>query len=119
MNCPHSADSWCLDCVIAQHSAFEAELGALRAQNALLENDCNMLSLDRQELRERLAEYEDAPTSSCLWSPDVEFEGDTWDSSCGAKWSFIEGGPFENNVAFCHKCGKPLIVKPTKEGTKS
>ena len=51
---------------------------------------------------------------TCTWSKDPDFEmGDTYDSSCGEKWSFIDGGPTENRVRFCQGCGKP--VKLTKE----
>ena len=45
----------------------------------------------------------------CLWTQDSHFEmGDTYDSGCGEKWSFIDGGPEENNVRFCQGCGKPV-----------
>ena len=29
----------------------------------------------------------------------------TWRSSCGELWSFIDGGPNENRVTYCHHCG--------------
>ena len=51
-------------------------------------------------------------TDSCEWAQDPEFEmGDTYVSSCGEKWSFIDGGPQENRVRFCHGCGKPVTTK--------
>lgn len=44
--------------------------------------------------------------ASCTWTQDPDFEmGDTWDSSCGEKWSFIDGGPEHNRVRYCHGCG--------------
>jgi hypothetical protein len=45
----------------------------------------------------------------CTWkhTDDVHMP-DTWEADCGAMWSFIEGGPKDNNMNFCHKCGKPL-----------
>ena len=62
-------------------------------------------------LRAALANAE--PT--CTWSKDPDFEmGDTYDSACGEKWSFIDGGPTENRVSFCQGCGKPVkIVQDT------
>ena len=45
----------------------------------------------------------------CEWRLDDEDAG-TWRSSCGELWSFIDGGPAENRVSFCHHCGKPVDV---------
>ena len=64
--------------------------------------------------RAALAALANAEPTGCLWSKDPDFEmGDTYDSSCGEKWSFIDGGPSENRVSFCQGCGKP--VKLAKE----
>jgi len=56
-----------------------------------------------------------AEPTGCTWTKDPDFEmGDTYDSSCGEKWSFIDGGPTENRVSFCQGCGKPVkIVQDT------
>ena len=54
------------------------------------------------------------PAKSCKW-----LESDPWgempntyESSCGEAWSFIEGDAVENGIKFCHGCGKPVIVEP-------
>lgn len=48
----------------------------------------------------------------CQWTPmDSDDMPDTWESACGQAWSFIDGGPAENNCKFCHGCGKPVEVK--------
>lgn len=51
----------------------------------------------------------------CVWScvDDVHMP-DTWSGSCGAVWSFIEGGPPENNMVFCPECGGRAEVAPRK-----
>ena len=56
-----------------------------------------------------------AEPTGCTWTKDPDFEmGDTYDSACGEKWSFIDGGPTENRVSFCQGCGKPVkIVQDT------
>ena len=56
-----------------------------------------------------------AEPTGCTWTKDPDFEmGDTYDSSCGEKWSFIDGGPTENRVRFCQGCGKPVkLIKDT------
>ena len=60
------------------------------------------------QLRAALAGAEPA---GCTWTQDADFEmGDTYDSACGEKWSFIDGGPTENRVRFCQGCGKPVAL---------
>jgi hypothetical protein len=45
---------------------------------------------------------------TCAWTLDDEESG-TWASSCGELWSFIDGGPDENRVSYCHHCGGKVI----------
>ena len=46
----------------------------------------------------------------CAWTrPDSDHMPDTWEASCGAMWTFTEGGPKDNDMHFCPKCGKPAI----------
>ena len=42
--------------------------------------------------------------TECQWSLEDDDSG-TWRSSCGELWSFIDGGPNENRVTYCHHCG--------------
>jgi len=67
-----------------------------------------------------LAATPSAPTAvepderaTCEWTVEDDDNG-TWQSSCGELWSFIEGGPKENRVSFCHHCGKPAVVRASK-----
>jgi hypothetical protein len=54
----------------------------------------------------------------CEWTQDADFEmGDTYHSSCGELWSFIDGGPKENRVSYCHHCGKPVKLASAPKGT--
>lgn len=50
----------------------------------------------------------------CTWTEDPE---GYWSTSCGRSWTFIEGGPRENCVRYCHGCGKPVRIadEPNKE----
>jgi hypothetical protein len=43
----------------------------------------------------------------CGWTEDAD---GIWESDCGESWQFTDGGPHENNCAFCHKCGKSLDI---------
>ena len=46
---------------------------------------------------------------SCIWKQvDTEHMPDTWQADCGAMWTFTDGGPQDNGMNFCPKCGKPL-----------
>ena len=50
--------------------------------------------------------------NTCAWTPmDSEDMPGTYESACGETWSFVDGGPVENNYRFCHGCGKPVEVK--------
>lgn len=46
---------------------------------------------------------------TCEWTLDDDESG-TWSSSCGELWSFIDGGPKENRVTYCHHCGKLAAI---------
>ena len=55
--------------------------------------------------------------AGCEWTPDADFEmGDTYHSSCGELWSFIDGGPKENRISYCHHCGKPVKLLAAPKG---
>ena len=48
----------------------------------------------------------------CVWTPmDSEDMPGTYDTACGRAWSFVDGGPVENDYHFCHGCGKRVEVK--------
>ena len=52
---------------------------------------------------------------SCTWT--FSNYDDHWSGTCGAEWVFNDGGPEENGVKFCPKCGKSVAVSAT-EGTE-
>ena len=58
--------------------------------------------------------HADEPQAACTWTEDPE---GYWSTSCGRSWTFIEGGPEENGVRYCHGCGKPVRIadEPNKE----
>ena len=56
------------------------------------------------------------PLGTCEWSHE-ESDG-FWESSCGDAWRFDDGGPKENNMHFCHHCGKTLRIKGGQHGAE-
>ena len=46
---------------------------------------------------------------TCEWTHNDD-DG-YWDTSCAKAWRFDDGGPKENNMNFCHCCGKTLRIK--------
>ena len=52
---------------------------------------------------------------SCTWT--FSNYDDHWSGTCGVEWIFPDGGPEENGVKFCPKCGKSVAVSAT-EGAK-
>jgi hypothetical protein len=54
----------------------------------------------------------------CEWKKDPDYEmGDTYHSSCGELWSFIDGGPKENRISYCHHCGKHVKLASAPKGS--
>jgi Lar family restriction alleviation protein len=51
----------------------------------------------------------DSAAVTCTWTLADE-ESAMWQSSCGEAWTFIDGGPVENRVRFCHGCGKATAI---------
>lgn len=57
----------------------------------------------------RLAVESNKP-KTCKWTPD---EDGNWSPACDpidALFVFNDGGPRENQMRFCHSCGKPVEV---------
>ena len=53
---------------------------------------------------------------TCEWTHNDD-DG-YWDTSCGKAWRFDDGGPKENNMNFCHCCGKTLRIKGGQHGSE-
>jgi hypothetical protein len=57
----------------------------------------------------RWADQDDAaaarpePRKRCAWTLDEH--DDSWDTACGNKFQFTDGGPIENDQKFCGYCG--------------
>lgn len=45
---------------------------------------------------------------TCEWKYDAI--DDMWETSCGQAWTFIDGGPKDNHVTFCHNCGAKVAA---------
>ena len=57
------------------------------------------------------AALDDSPSAeTCAWTPDTSYDG-VWESECGVLYQFMADGPLENGFAFCHNCGRPLVVR--------
>ncbi len=67
------------------------------------------LVLEPGEIRRVRIVVEDLDNPAvCEWTYDDIT--DIWDSECGELWNFVDGGPEDNRVRFCHGCGKPVKV---------
>ncbi|MBJ9895266.1 hypothetical protein [Burkholderia cenocepacia] len=52
------------------------------------------------------------PDRECEWKCD-DVDNGTWESCCGEIWTFTDGGPVENGMLFCHRCGSKLKTAPS------
>jgi len=48
----------------------------------------------------------------CKWTQDSD---GLWDTSCGNRFEFYDGGPVENDFRWCPYCGKTLIDHPQEQ----
>lgn len=66
-------------------------------------------------LLDQLDDYQQRETEVCVWSENENWDDNTWESSCAVCWEFIEDGPKENDMNFCPKCGKRLVIIKQEE----
>ena len=92
-----SSSTWNGQCVQEVQQLFAAPIPPVR--EPLSDNTI-------AALRQAIAQPE-----ACTWTQTDDEDG-IWSSSCGELWSFIDGGPKENRVSYCHHCGKKVEVKP-------
>lgn len=50
----------------------------------------------------------EAKDAACEWR--YHDNDGAWFTSCGQAWSYIDGGPVENGMNFCHCCGKAIAI---------
>lgn len=55
----------------------------------------------------------DAERKECFWTSDGD--DSPWEGTCGIAWTFIDGGPLENEVHYCPNCGGKLIAQTYDE----
>ena len=54
----------------------------------------------------------EASVETCEWKED---RYDAWDTECGNCFTFLEGGPKENDSRYCCYCGKLIKAVPYVE----
>jgi hypothetical protein len=64
-----------------------------------------------------LAAATEVRMTRCKWTLDTdEWNGDSWDTTCGERFVFMNDGPLENRMRFCPYCGGDLEeVRPSPE----
>jgi hypothetical protein len=56
-----------------------------------------------------MARTKKAIGQTCIWAED---EDGAWDTACGERFEFTDGGPAENGAKFCLYCGARLLAQP-------
>ena len=64
------------------------------------------------EIEGRLRRVEEAQRSGGVVYRERNPDGEgAWEcSGCGVAWELIEGGPLENDMNFCSRCGRPITA---------
>jgi len=90
------------------------EKGLLRAaemaESINCASGCKLPSVIASAIRAEASQPDSQPEGvvvpvECEWHLDDEDQG-TRAGSCGALWTFTEGGPTDNNMKFCPECGR-------------
>jgi hypothetical protein len=51
-----------------------------------------------------------AQPAPCTWTQSPHHSTpDTYHATCGAVWTFTDGGPTDNDMHFCPKCGNKVV----------
>jgi len=59
-------------------------------------------------------------TRQCHWRQSDDESPDTWEGTCGALWTFTDGGPKHNGQAYCPQCGGVCLeVRAEQKGGES
>ena len=78
------------------------------ARAAVLEYEAKQRLIEKEIELEKLKQQ----SKPCEWQQeDSEHMPDTWRSDCGVLWSFIDGGPIDNDMKHCCGCGAKLKEK--------
>ena len=51
-----------------------------------------------------------AQVGECEWTENAD---GLWTGACSLNWAFESGGPAENGMNFCPKCGRHLVTAAT------
>ncbi len=86
----------------------------LRAKLQTCEDLRDSLYGDLAAIRAKFEAAERDARRECLWVNDDDCE--VWEGSCGVAWTFIDGGPIENQMKRCPQCGGHLTLDDAARG---
>lgn len=102
----YDIQEWLINLVIGYATNNKLLYDALRDEMAKKYNviKCNC---EEKHCTLKHKDMEGVETETCKWSYD-EYT-DSWDTDCKDKFSIISGTPAENNMIYCHFCGKKIV----------
>ncbi len=78
-------------------------------------DDLNCWAIEVATYIDGIATPPAAQPATCTWTNSQEpYMPDTFNATCGAVWTFTDGGPVENDMNFCPKCGAAVSVAATE-----
>lgn len=87
----------------------ETIIAAMRILAEDIHSEDGVANAAIREAADRLQELHDRLSAHCEWVRDDD--DDSYDGACGAKWTFIDGGPVENGMDHCPQCGGWVTLK--------
>jgi hypothetical protein len=90
------------------------EAGIIDFRDAFSEEHVQAVLQDLKTFESLVRADERAQPAACTWTKSNDpHMPDTFDSNCGVVWTFTDGGPVENDMHFCPKCGAAVSVAAT------
>ena len=59
-----------------------------------------------------IAELETQKTQRCQWNKDEYAYSNLWSGSCGIEYELISDTPSDNDMIYCPRCGKKIVMPP-------
>ena len=97
------------DLVICPNCVTQFRAIPVNVQKEYFDMQDRLKSLDAQPVPDTVA-----VPRECGWKCAGEFDPDTWETNCGHAWTFVDGGPKDNNVNFCMYCGNKVAAQEAK-----
>ena len=103
---------------MARRAKTETIIAAMRILADGIYSEDGVVNEDIAAAADMLAELHKMVTKVCTWVEDAHYDA-IYEGACGIQWALWGGGPKENDVNFCPKCGGRVKIGKRKTETNN